>query len=44
MPRKRPLPGEPAGRGRGNSKKEAEQHAARQALLHEGFTLPAIAE
>ena len=38
------LRGQPAGRGRGNSKKEAEQRAARQALLQEGFTLPAIAE
>lgn len=34
------LGGQPAGRGRGNSKKEAEQNAAREALASEGQTVP----
>ena len=34
------LRGEAAGRGRGNSKKEAEQNASREALRREGIDLP----
>lgn len=34
------LRGEPSGRGRGKSKKEAEQNAAREALAREGQSLP----